>query len=158
MSCVTPSHQHLSVYRVGREWCQVYLKAARLAEGMQIAAMPHQAGTHSTSPDSELGISHGIQSHMRCLLGHMLMKHVLKHGHRPHRTNIRSIDMQSMSVSDMMPTICYEMNALFKVGMCFYTSHAGHDVLLTCTSIVEYLCARRIKGIVYCGRTVRGIV
>ena len=42
-----------------REWCQVYLKAAQLAEGMQAAATPDQPNARSTSPDSEMGVSHG---------------------------------------------------------------------------------------------------
>lgn len=42
-----------------REWCQVYLKAARLAEAMQTAVTPDQPNSRNDSPDAEMGISHG---------------------------------------------------------------------------------------------------
>ena len=44
-----------------REWCQVFLKAAQLAEAMQTQAASDQADNHSISPDSDLGMTHGMQ-------------------------------------------------------------------------------------------------
>ncbi|KAL0044448.1 hypothetical protein WJX82_007178 [Trebouxia sp. C0006] len=42
-----------------REWCQVYLKAAQLAQAMQTAVTPDQPSSRTGSPDAEMGISHG---------------------------------------------------------------------------------------------------
>ena len=55
-----------------REWCQVYLKAARLAETMQTAITPAQPSSRNGSPDAEMGISHGISSMAKhpCNIGH----------------------------------------------------------------------------------------
>ena len=50
-----------------REWCQMYLKAAKLAEAMQLAATPNQPSVRSASPEA---VSHG-EPPLQCMKLHV---------------------------------------------------------------------------------------
>ena len=65
-----------------REWCQMYLKAAKLAEAMQLAATPNQPSVCSASPEA---VSHGkLPSqtlHLHCTPCTKPLHHLTGHRH-----------------------------------------------------------------------------